>query len=81
MNTELQDRIMEKQTAVFMEAYFETPYSAYGKCDREDVFTILPASCTLPISASDTQWPSIARFGIFLLSQVPCFVFSQKYQA
>jgi len=56
-----------------MEAYFETPYSAYDKCDREDVFTILPANCTLPISASDTQWPSIARFGIFLLSQIPLF--------
>jgi hypothetical protein len=64
-----------------MEAYFEASYSAYGKCDREYVFTILPASCTLPISASDTQWPSIARFGIFLLSQVPRFVFNQKYQA
>jgi predicted membrane channel-forming protein YqfA (hemolysin III family) len=35
----------------------------------------------LPISASDTQWWSIARFGIFLLSPVTCFVFSQKYQA
>jgi len=64
-----------------MVAYFETPYSAYGKFDREDIFTILPASCTLPISAWDTQCPSIARFGIFLLSQVPRFVFSQMYQA
>jgi hypothetical protein len=64
-----------------MVVYFETPCSAYGKFDREDVFTILPASCTLPISASDKQWPSIERFGIFLLSQVRCFVFSQKYQA
>jgi hypothetical protein len=64
-----------------MEAYFEPPYSAYGKCDREDVFTILPANCTLPISASDTQLPSIARFGIFLLSQVHCFVSSQLYLA
>jgi hypothetical protein len=55
MNTELYNRIVEQYTAVFMEAYFETPYSAYGKYDREDIFTILPASCTLPISASDTQ--------------------------